>query len=182
MNGSKSNSIPHENLFRYKGLAWLPLWLQLPVHRDVSNSVAGTGLTNNGWRLLYLEDEWYLKSWVSALTSTRISETVLLMRILVKDMKCFACSLHYTADESIPTFPGQMQRTALVSEMSTYCFFCLSAVFTVRRTKTAWWLVWRNLIFRCFSLCLAKPGSSPKRGGGAEQHRPDALRSAKGSI
>lgn len=117
---------------------------------------------------------------VSAL-STRMFQTVLLMSILVKDLKCFACSLHYMADESIPTFPAQMPGSALISEMCTYCFFCLSAVFTLRGTKAVWWLVWRSLIFGCFSLCFPKAGSSPQRMRDAEQCSPDALRAAKGS-
>lgn len=143
-------------------------------------------LLYNGWRLLHLEDEWYLKSWVSALTSTRTLQTVLLTRILVKGLNCFACSLHYNADESIPSMFFLAKCRGLPwFQKWVLTAFSASLQFSLRGTKTVWCLVWRNLIFRCFSLCLPKPGGSPQRGlrewGGAGQHRPDALRPAKGS-
>lgn len=58
--------------------------------------------------------------WAPALTDSAYDQDT------HKGLECFACSLHYTAGERIPTFPGQMQKTALTAEIPTYCFFCLS--------------------------------------------------------
>lgn len=176
---SKSHSIPPGNLFRYKGLAWLPLWLQLPVHRDVSNSIAGTGLTNNGWRLLYLGDEWYLKSCLSSEHQDVPDSAFNEHTCEGFEVLCLLTALHGRWEYSHFSWPNA---EVCLDFWNVYLLlFCLSAVFTLRGTKAVWWLVWRSLIFGCFSLCFPKAGSSPQRMRDAEQSSPDALRAAKGS-